>query len=64
MGRDKEIFSVLLRDTNDPLHPILQDIQYKDFSDRTLRPWSNFFLSVKTPMIQQRDKLNQPNTTT
>jgi hypothetical protein len=64
MGRDKEIFPVVLRDISDLIHRILEDIQYKDFSDRTLRPWSNFFLSVKTQMIQQRDELNQQNTTT
>lgn len=64
MGRNKEIFPVVLRDISNLIHPILEDIQYKDFSDRTLRPWSNFFLSVKTQMIQQRGGFDQQNTTT
>lgn len=54
MGRDKEVFPVLLQDINDLMHPILEDLQYKDFTDRLLRPWSNFFLAVKQQMMQRR----------
>lgn len=54
MGRDKEIFPVVLQDISDLMHPILEDLQYKDFTDRVLRPWSIFFLAVKQQMMQRR----------
>jgi hypothetical protein len=54
MGRDKEIFPVVLQDISDLMHPILEDLQYKDFTDRVLRPWSIFFLAIKQQMMQRR----------